>query len=61
MTGPFKIGSKWNYNNLPEVYEIIEVTPHRIRLKHELTGTIVKTNIGLFKMHYRPVSEKLYG
>ena len=45
-----EIGSKWRYKDLPEVYIVIGVEPHRILMEHKMTGTK-----GLFQMNYVPV------
>lgn len=47
-----KIGSKWKYKDLPDVYTVIEVEPHRILMEHKMSGTRLKTNHGLFKRNY---------
>jgi len=50
-----EIGSKWKYKDLPDVYTVIEVEPHRILMEHKMSGTRLKTTKGLFKMNYVPV------
>jgi hypothetical protein len=41
-----EIGSKWKYKNSNDVYVVMEQYFHRVVLKHELTGTIIKSTIG---------------
>ena len=41
-----EIGSKWKHKNSNDVYVVMEQYSHRVVLKHELTGTIIKSTIG---------------
>ena len=41
-----EIGSKWKHKNSNDVYVMMEQYSHRVVLKHELTGTIIKSTIG---------------
>jgi hypothetical protein len=41
-----EIGSKWKHKNSTDVYVVVEQYSHRVVLKHELTGTILKLTLG---------------
>jgi hypothetical protein len=41
-----EIGSKWKHKNSNDVYVVVEQYSHRVVLKHELTGTILKLTLG---------------
>lgn len=41
-----EIGSKWKHKTSNGVYVVMEQYSHRVVLKHELTGTIIKSTIG---------------
>jgi len=41
-----EIGSKWKHKTSDDVYVVMEQYSHRVVLKHELTGTIIKSTIG---------------
>lgn len=40
------IGSKWKHKNSNDVYVVMEQYSHKVVLKHELTGTIIKLTLG---------------
>lgn len=41
-----EIGSKWKHKTSDDVYVIVEQYSHRVVLKHEPTGEIIKVTIG---------------
>ena len=41
-----EIGSKWKHKNSTDVYVVVEQYSHRVVLKHELNGTIIKLTLG---------------
>ena len=48
-----QIGSKWKHKDSNDVYVVMEQYPHRVVLKHELTGTITKSTNGCFAEYQR--------
>lgn len=54
-----EINSKWKHKTSADVYVVIEQYSHRVVLKHESTGEIIKVTIGHFNPEgfdeFRPV------
>lgn len=43
-----EINSRWKHKTSDDVYIVVKQYSHRVVLKHELSGKIVKTSIGHF-------------
>lgn len=41
-----EIGSKWKHKNSNDAYVVVKQYSHRVDMRHELTGTIIKLTIG---------------